>query len=185
PVRGHVFAVRPAVRARREHGRPGGPVLARRGQQRSVRAGSVSDGEAKPSLTLPARIEAGKQYWIQAMFFPKRVPLGWLNLVHRKGRFAVSLAGISFAVVLMFVQLGFQNALYDSTVQLIQHLRADLVLLHNTKTSLNSKERFPLESLRQADGVEGVDRALPLYIEVEPARWRGVPFPVPSSPPLS
>ena len=35
------------------------------------------------------------------------VPLAWRNLTHDKRRFAVSLTGIAFAVLLMFVELGF------------------------------------------------------------------------------
>ena len=45
----------------------------------------------------------------------RRVPLAWANLTHNPVRFAVSLAGVAFAVVLMFVQFGFRNALFDST----------------------------------------------------------------------
>jgi putative ABC transport system permease protein len=111
------------------------------------------------------------------MVLPKRVPLGWLNLTHRKGRFAVALAGVSFAIVLMFVQLGFRNALYDSTVQLIRHFKADLVLRHNAKYALGVTERIPLYCLDLARGVPGVARARPLYIEFETSRWRGVKAP--------
>ena len=47
-----------------------------------------------------------------------RTPLAWLNLTHDKRRFALSLAGVGFAVVLMFIELGFYHALLDSTVAL-------------------------------------------------------------------
>ncbi len=43
----------------------------------------------------------------------RRTPLGWLQLKREKGRLVVALAGIAFADVLMFMQLGFQNALYS------------------------------------------------------------------------
>jgi putative ABC transport system permease protein len=43
----------------------------------------------------------------------RRTPLGWLQLKHDRGRLMVALAGIAFADVLMFMQLGFQNALYN------------------------------------------------------------------------
>jgi len=45
-----------------------------------------------------------------------RTPLGWLQL-SEKGRLLVALSGIAFDV-LMFMQLGFQNALYDSNTRL-------------------------------------------------------------------
>jgi putative ABC transport system permease protein len=41
--------------------------------------------------------------------FQRRTPLGWLQLSHEKGRLLVALAGIAFADVLMFMQLGFQS----------------------------------------------------------------------------
>ena len=61
-----------------------------------------------------------------------RVPLAWLNLTHSKLRFLVSVLGITFAVVLMFVQLGFWRALLDSQTALINKLDADLVLVRQS-----------------------------------------------------
>ena len=43
----------------------------------------------------------------------RRTPLGWLQLSHQKNRLLVALSGIAFADVLMFMQFGFQSALYD------------------------------------------------------------------------
>ena len=43
-----------------------------------------------------------------------RVPVAWLQLIHEKGRLAAAVAGIAFAVILMLVQLGFEDALLSS-----------------------------------------------------------------------
>ena len=43
-----------------------------------------------------------------------RTPLAWLNLTHDHRKFATSLAGVGFAVLLMFLFTGFKNALYSS-----------------------------------------------------------------------
>ncbi|MGH2416639.1 MAG: ABC transporter, partial [Microcystaceae cyanobacterium] len=43
--------------------------------------------------------------------------LAWLQLKYKKIRLLVAIAGIAFAVVLMFMQLGFQAALFDSAVR--------------------------------------------------------------------
>ena len=48
------------------------------------------------------------------MISPAR--LAWLQLRRQKVRFAVALAGVAFAVVLMFMQLGFMDALFRSAV---------------------------------------------------------------------
>ena len=39
-----------------------------------------------------------------------RTPLAWLNLLHNRARTAVALAGVSFSVLLIFMQLGFLGA---------------------------------------------------------------------------
>jgi putative ABC transport system permease protein len=40
------------------------------------------------------------------------VPLAWLQLTREKMRLLVALAGISFAVILMMLQLGFRPPVY-------------------------------------------------------------------------
>jgi putative ABC transport system permease protein len=91
------------------------------------------------------------------------LPLAWANLTHHPGRFALSLAGVCFAVVLMFVQYGFRNALLDSTASLVEHLRADLVVVARNY-SLAVPRTFSHRRLYQARAVAGVAAVRPLYI---------------------
>ena len=46
----------------------------------------------------------------------RRVPLAWCNLVHEPSRLVRCCGGVAFAVVLMFMQYGFRNALLDSMI---------------------------------------------------------------------
>src|SRR5947209_4885723 len=101
-----------------------------------------------------------------------RVPLAWQNLTHDPRRFALSLAGVGFAVVLMFVEYGFYNALLDSTVALIDRFDADLVMVHKAKASLQSFGGFPRRRLDQALTVPGVASVRPLYQERLRSVWR-------------
>src|SRR5205807_8207663 len=101
-----------------------------------------------------------------------RTPLSWLNLTHNKGRFALSLAGVGFAVVLMFVEAGFYNALLDSTVALIDHFDADLVVVSKVKTTLQAWGGAPRRRLAQALAVPGVADVTPLYLEGVRSVWR-------------
>src|SRR5438094_6921962 len=101
-----------------------------------------------------------------------KTPLAWLNLTHHAGRFALSLAGVGFAVVLMFVEYGFYNALLDSTVALIDQFDADLVVVSRAKTSLQAWGGVPRRRLAQALGVEGVAEVRPLYLEAIRSVWR-------------
>lgn len=100
----------------------------------------------------------------------RRTPLGWLQLSHDKGRMAVAIAGIAFADILMFMQLGFQNALYTSNTRLHQALQADLVLISPQGRNLLNLSSFPRRRLYQAMNVPGVKSAEPLYVKL--ANWK-------------
>lgn len=91
-------------------------------------------------------------------------------LTHNKRRLAASTAGIVCAVLLMFTQIGFLNAMFDGATELIRVLDADLVLASKLKFSLFSQSGFPRGRLSQALAVDGVAHAYPLYIEVD-TRW--------------
>jgi putative ABC transport system permease protein len=96
--------------------------------------------------------------------------LAWMNLTSEPRRFAVSLAGVSFAVLLMFVEVGFWHALLDGQVQLINSLDAELFLVSTARTNLTDGEGFPLTRLQQARSVPGVAFAQPIYIY--PMLWK-------------
>lgn len=90
--------------------------------------------------------------------------LAWKQLRHTKIRLAVALAGIAFADVLMFMQLGFQDALFASSVLLHTRLEGDLAMIHPRYQYLVSTQNFTRRYLYQALGYEGVESAAPLYI---------------------
>lgn len=94
----------------------------------------------------------------------RRTPLGWLQLRHDRGRLVVALAGIAFADLLMFLQLGFQAALYDSNTRLNRAFRADIVLLSPRALNLQNLSTFPRRRLFQALDVPGVADAQGLYL---------------------
>jgi putative ABC transport system permease protein len=94
----------------------------------------------------------------------RRTPLGWLQLNHEKGRLFVALAGIAFADVLMFMQLGFQNALYDSNTRLNRAVRADIILMSPKARSTQNLGTFTRRRLLQALDIPGVQSADALYI---------------------
>jgi putative ABC transport system permease protein len=100
-----------------------------------------------------------------AMRRTPRVPLAWLNLTSNRARMTLFAAGIGFAVVLMFVQYGCHNALLDSSVLLLKHLRADLVVVSRMQTTILMRTTFSRYLLARAAGVEGVTSAHPLYLE--------------------
>ncbi|MBD2728657.1 FtsX-like permease family protein [Nostoc sp. FACHB-892] len=94
----------------------------------------------------------------------RRTPLGWLQLSHEKGRFLVALSGIAFADVLMFMQLGFQNALFDSNTRLHASMQGDIMLVSPQARNLANMSTFPRRRLYQAMDMPGVKSAEPMYL---------------------
>ncbi len=85
-----------------------------------------------------------------------RTPLGWIQLADQPGRFAMALAGVMVAVMLVFMQLGFMNMVFDTTVMVHRMLRADLVLVSPVARDMAATGTIPRRRLVQALGVEGV-----------------------------
>ncbi|MFH7029822.1 MAG: ABC transporter permease DevC [Heteroscytonema crispum UTEX LB 1556] len=94
----------------------------------------------------------------------RRTPLGWLQLSREKSRFLVALSGIAFADVLMFMQLGFQTALYDSNTRLHSSIQADIFLISPQARNLANLSTFSRRRLYQASDVPGVKSAEGMYI---------------------
>ncbi|OUL37184.1 ABC transporter [Nostoc sp. T09] len=94
-----------------------------------------------------------------------KIPLAWLQLVQQKVRFLVAVAGIAFIVLLMFIQLGFQDALYSSATAVHQSLRGDLFLVSSQYKSLTSNQSFSRTRLYQALGFDGVESVSPMYLQ--------------------
>lgn len=103
---------------------------------------------------------------------PRRIPLAWLNFVHDKGRMLTSVGGVAFAIVLMFIEMGFTNGLYDTETYLINMLNADLVLVGRYKEATVPKVPFPKKRLVQARAVAGVGATYPLYVNEYRALWK-------------
>ncbi|MBD2507705.1 FtsX-like permease family protein [Nostoc muscorum FACHB-395] len=93
------------------------------------------------------------------------IPLAWLQLARQKIRFLVALAGIAFVAVLMFMQIGFQAALYDSATQLHKNLEGDLFLISAQYKSLTSNQSFFRSNLYQVLGFDSVESVSPLYVQ--------------------
>ena len=93
------------------------------------------------------------------------IPVSWLQISKNKIRLLVALAGIGFADILMFVQLGFENALFDSAVNLHEGFEGDVFLMSSQSNALIELEHFSERRLYQALAVEGVESATPVYID--------------------
>lgn len=96
--------------------------------------------------------------------------LSWLQLRKERARLLVAIAGISFADVLMFLQMGFRGALFSSAVEFHHSLNGEIVMLSSRSRSLISLDRFTEHRLYQAAGVTGVASVSPIYLNS--IQWR-------------
>ncbi|MDM9580585.1 MULTISPECIES: ABC transporter permease DevC [unclassified Nostoc] len=100
----------------------------------------------------------------------RKTPLAWRQLMKEKTRLAVAVAGITFADMLMFIQLGFESALFDAAVKPHRNLQADLVLISPQFQTLFSVKNFSRERLYQTLAYEGVQSVNSVYIST--GQWR-------------
>ena len=92
------------------------------------------------------------------------VPLAWLQLKREKVRLGAAIAGIGFAVLLVFMQLGFREAMFKSSVKVHDLLTADIVLVSPQSNYMALMKTFTRRRLYQALGFPGVAAVSPLYI---------------------
>jgi putative ABC transport system permease protein len=99
-----------------------------------------------------------------------RIPLAWLNLLHSKTRTALAVAGVGFAVVLIFMQLGFLGSAEQSATLVFEALDFDVLIRSRHYLHLVASRTFPRERLDQTESVAGVQRATPVYLGLN--YWR-------------
>ena len=98
------------------------------------------------------------------MSWSQRTPVAWLQLSHKPMRLLAALAGVGFANVLVFFQMGLSGALYDSQKRPIQQINGQLVLVPRRYTNLGEPLNMPRSQLARALGVQGVKAITPLYV---------------------
>lgn len=100
----------------------------------------------------------------------RKTPLAWRQLMKEKTRLAIAVSGIAFADILIFIQMGFEGALFDSAIKPHRNLQADLVLINPQFQTLFSVKSFSRERLYQALSYEGVKSVSSIYIGT--GQWR-------------
>ncbi|MEN9222097.1 MAG: ABC transporter permease DevC [Thermostichus sp. BF3_bins_97] len=103
-------------------------------------------------------------------FIHSKIPLAWLQLTREKIRLLVALAGIAFACILMFMQLGFRDSLLESAIRFHVALRGDIFLVSPQSNALIAMDTFSQRRLYQALGFEGVQAVSPVYVSF--ALWK-------------
>jgi putative ABC transport system permease protein len=91
-------------------------------------------------------------------------PLAWRNVTHKKVRTATALTGVCFAIVLMFMQLGFYDVVFRASTMLLDQFAFDIVLVSPQYAHLRAAGSIPRSRLAQARSLPGVLSATPLYV---------------------
>ena len=94
-----------------------------------------------------------------------RIPLAWHNLLHERTRLLVAIAGVSFAVLLIFMNLGFLGALITTATNVYSQFNAEIFLISPQSLEISSTKPFPIERLYQAAGIAGIEETMPLYAD--------------------
>jgi len=95
-----------------------------------------------------------------------KILLGWLQLKKEPVRFAVAITGVGFAVILMLMQLGFRESLFESSVRYHEAFRYDVALLSPETSFIVQPRPFADRRLFQALAIPGVAGVTPVYLAI-------------------
>ena len=93
------------------------------------------------------------------------VSLARRNLLHDRLRFAITIAGVAFAVTLVLVQVGLFMGLLGKSTVTIEHAGADLWITSKETPNVDFAHSFPETTVLRARGVPGVARADNLIVQ--------------------
>ncbi|MBW3598694.1 MAG: ABC transporter permease DevC [Planctomycetes bacterium] len=99
-----------------------------------------------------------------------KTPLAWRNLVHNKVRTAVAVAGVAFAVVLIFMQLGFRGSVMATATLIYDALEFDVLIRSAEYLHFADARTFPQSRLPVAASAPGVAGVAPFYVQLN--EWR-------------
>lgn len=99
-----------------------------------------------------------------------KTPLAWRNILHSKVRSVIALGGVSFCILLIFMQLGFYGAAATNATQVYDALDFDLLVISRQYTYLAHPRKFPRGRLEQLRAVDGVQSVIPVWSDV--GEWR-------------
>jgi putative ABC transport system permease protein len=118
-------------------------------------------GDTMPNATA-ARAPARRPPALGTLLLPAR--LAWRQLRAERARLVSAMAGVMFAAVLVFMQLGFRSALFDSATALLSNMQAELFLMNPLTTASFRPEPLPRVRAHQALALPEVAQAVPVYL---------------------
>ena len=87
------------------------------------------------------------------------IDLAVKSLLYDKLKFAITVAGVAFAVALVLVQVGLFLGIMDNSTVTIQHISADLWVTSKNTPNIDFAHAFPESYVNRVRTVPGVERA--------------------------
>jgi putative ABC transport system permease protein len=93
-----------------------------------------------------------------------RIPLALYNLAQNRLRTAMAIAGVSFALIMIFLQLAFVGSAEATADLQYSRMDFDILLVSSEYVEMNRASRFSCRRLAQAAAHPAVRSAVPLYV---------------------
>ncbi len=93
-----------------------------------------------------------------------RMPIGWLQLTHSHGRMLAAIAGVAFANILVFLQLGILGALNGTIISAYSPISADILVSSSDANTLTDGSPLHRRLLWKILAEPRVDSVMPLYL---------------------
>jgi putative ABC transport system permease protein len=101
---------------------------------------------------------------------PRRTPLSTLNLLGKPTQAIVSILGVAFALLLIFMQLGFRGAVANTATIVYGKLEFDLLVRSPEYLHLYETRTVPLSLINAIQSHPDVESARPFYIMLN--KWQ-------------
>src|SRR5438874_9739819 len=98
------------------------------------------------------------------------VDLALKTLLHDRTRFAITVAGVAFAVLLVLFQVGLFLGLLDNASVTIEHIDAELWVTSKNTPNVDFSHAFPesrVERVRSIPGVERADNLIITFLNID------------------
>ncbi len=99
-----------------------------------------------------------------------KTPLALLNLWHQGAKTIVNIVGVAFALLLVFMQLGFQGAVSHTATNVLSNLDFELVVRSRSYEQLYEPGTVDCELLNRIQSAPGVLLSRPFWVTVQ--QWR-------------
>ena len=96
--------------------------------------------------------------------------LAWRQLTYERGKLTAAILGVMFACVLVFMQMGFRDGLYESISKLVNNFDGDLFIQHKQTEALWRSIPFERAEMMRALALPEVESVSAVYIGQAP--WK-------------